>query len=259
MAKLHHTQTTKLEALGASAIWNEDREVFQGSFDKDKRGIDFAAPEAKAFCEVAALNKTCKEEYPALVVSFDTEGGAYALYHSSDDFQNPVHWFEEGQPELTDVLEVVEELELELGTVEYKEVVPQKYKILYAERGNPNHCGDWLALWLSEALTIEGIVEGTTKTGKPSKRKKKSFDLDGFRALLDANGVDMSGKWAHSQARGWQGRFRMNGRQLLEIRILEQNGVLFTAEGEQIQAPAQWLQDIAERHGTLDLDEDEQE
>ena len=83
-------------------------------------------------------------------------------------------------------------------------VVKEKYRAIYAERGHPAHCGDWLAEILNNlCLTKEGI------------------DIVRFQAIMEANDVNMS-KYKTS-GNGWQGRYRMTGRNLLAKK-------LFTAE-----------------------------
>lgn len=101
-------------------------------------------------------------------------------------------------------------------------VVPEHYKRLYAERGDRNHCGDWLAVFLAGKFAG---VDGR-------------FAWQPFQIFLEENGVDLVGKWASlptSGQKGWEGRYRMNGRQKLERKILE-NGVL-VYKGDEVEVP----------------------
>lgn len=105
-------------------------------------------------------------------------------------------------------------------------VVSERYRALYAEMGHPTHCGDWLAVTLNN-LVIVG----------------KHTDLEYFERICEANGVDMS-KY-NKTSPGWQGRFRMTGRNLLAKKVYLAGGELKVPKGEGIEimkAPAEWLQ-----------------
>jgi hypothetical protein len=101
-----------------------------------------------------------------------------------------------------------------------KSVVARKYKIGYAERAITargkkgvdkrvlaDSNGDWLAAELAALI-------------HPNKRKP--CDLDTLRAILSANGVDYSNLPVGTP--NWQGRFSMNGRQMLRTAIAEADG-----------------------------------
>ena len=79
-------------------------------------------------------------------------------------------------------------------------VVKDKYRAIYAERGHPAHCGDWLATILNNLC----IANGQT-------------DMERVKAIYEANGVNMS-KYKTS-GNGWQGRYRMTGRNLLARKL----------------------------------------
>jgi len=59
-----------------------------------------------------------------------------------------------------------------------------------------------------------------------------------FQRLLEANGVDHS-RWTN-RSKGWEGRLRMTGRLALQ-RIVAEAGILKTADGEELEAPAEWV------------------
>lgn len=112
-----------------------------------------------------------------------------------------------------------------------RSVVAVGYKRRYAERAaNAGHkrkaaqrsAWDWLA------ETLAGEVLGA----------KDRLDVDRFLALLDANGVDHS-RW-QNRSKGWEGRLRMTGRLALQ-RVVAEAGVLRTADGEELEAPAAWI------------------
>jgi hypothetical protein len=110
-------------------------------------------------------------------------------------------------------------------------VVRPLYKHRYATRAveagdkrkrAQRSCWDWLAQTIAgEALD-----------------KKDRLDVDRFLALLDANGVDHS-RWTN-RSKGWEGRLRMTGRLALQ-RVVAEAGTLRTADGEELEAPAEWV------------------
>lgn len=134
----------------------------------------------------------------------------------------------------------------EIDAARPKSVVSSKYKRGYAERALAargkkgvdkrvvaDSNGDWLALELAALI-------------RPTKKAKT--DLDFFRAILDANGVDYSKLPVGTP--NWQGRFRMNGGQMLRNRVAEADGefVVPAFEGQHTQtdettlhAPRSWV------------------
>ena len=138
-------------------------------------------------------------------------------------------------PELADIFEACEAMELdpELGADDEEErdsgtVVSDRYKIEYAARGDASNCGDWLARVLP---------------------KIEAADWRDLEALFIANGVEMTGKWAdlpHSGQRGWFGRYRMNGRQKLQIVVLTR-GTIFL-HGSEVKADREWLEATLTKH-----------
>lgn len=202
------------------------------------------ATKAKALRLEAALTA----EYPGVSMDFST-----------DDNGKPSEWlFDAGEhswssedgkvPELADVLEglgeagateedlvgeQVEDEEEVGGKSVVLETYRQQYRVLST---NKQTNGDWLA----ETLTA---LFWDTKAG---------FNVSGFEALLDLNGVDLSAPWAQVLGtKGGAGRFRMNGRQALEKRLCVSE--VFKGLDEP-QTPlnsaefAAWLADAKERH-----------
>lgn len=121
-------------------------------------------------------------------------------------------------PELAEILDTAIEMSLELESYEEEEekpsgsVVPEEYRIQYKEKSsNGQTCGDWLA---------EFLVGQT--------HNAQGFNVEDFTAILNANGVDMTAKWAklpESGQPGWTGRYRMNGRQVLERLVAERGWI----------------------------------
>ena len=110
-------------------------------------------------------------------------------------------------------------------------VVGVGYKTRYAKRASEagvarkaaqRSAWDWLA------QTIAGECLG----------EKDRISIERFLALLDANGVDHS-RWTNRN-KGWEGRLRMTGRLALQ-RVVAEAGVLQTADGEELEAPAEWV------------------
>lgn len=103
-------------------------------------------------------------------------------------------------------------------------VVGETYRARYAEAGHPNTCGDWLAT----------IIDNICKNNA-------GFDLELFEAVCNANGVSLA-KY-NRETKGWRGRLRMTGRNLL-AKIVFINGELRLPEtingGEPYKAPGDW-------------------
>jgi hypothetical protein len=108
-------------------------------------------------------------------------------------------------------------------------VVKTSYKKAYAARAAAEggtkiaqrSCWDWLA----QTLAGEVLVEGKFHEAK-------------LRSLLDANGVRHE-HW-NNRNKGWEGRLRMTGRLALQ-KVVAKNGILRTADGEELEAPAEWI------------------
>lgn len=177
------------------------------------------------------LHTTLLAEYPKLVLEaiegdeiedhevYKAECGGFTVTH--EDAEEPVY---EGDkvPELAEILDTAMDLGLNLeGDEEEDEkpsgsVVPEEYRIQYKEKSsNGQTCGDWLAEFLV----------GQTHGGS-------GFNVEDFTHILNRNNVDMTAKWAklpESRQPGWIGRYRMNGRQVLERLVAERgwiNGIV---------------------------------
>lgn len=148
-------------------------------------------------------------------------------------------------PSLSDLLETITGEAAEDGDEDEGKgsVVPAKYKKRYAEQSPDRKvdCGDWLADQLAH-FCIVPVTEG---------KKKTMTDLDRFEDIVTANGVD--GKVMSSlrtERPGWQGRFRMTGRNLL-VPLVATKGILIVPEGHnadetlELKAPKQWCTENA--------------
>jgi hypothetical protein len=110
-------------------------------------------------------------------------------------------------------------------------VVGVAYKTRYATRASEGGIARKAAQrsawdWLAQTIAGECLD------------KKDRISIERFLALLDANGVDHS-RWTNRN-KGWEGRLRMTGRLALQ-RVVAEAGVLQTADGEELEAPAEWV------------------
>jgi len=104
-------------------------------------------------------------------------------------------------------------------------VVSDRYRTIYAEKGHPTHCGDWLAVTLNNILV-----------------NKAGTNIELFETICNMNGVSLD-KYDRTK-RGWEGRLRMTGRNLLAKAVYIAGGKLIVPSGEEtetFQAPADWM------------------
>jgi hypothetical protein len=108
-----------------------------------------------------------------------------------------------------------------------KSVVKAEYRIRYAEAGHPAHCGDELAVLINHLCLPE----------------KGEFDVARFEVICKANEVDLS-KYNRT-TKGWQGRLRMTGRNILAGRVFANGGVVKTGGLEmaepEYKLSAEWM------------------
>jgi hypothetical protein len=104
-------------------------------------------------------------------------------------------------------------------------VVTNRYRAKYTESGHPTHCGDQLANLLNQFC-----------------QNRAGTNLGIFEAICAANGVSLV-KYNRT-AKGWQGRLRMTGRNLLSKRLIATGGKLMMPEGwipEYYQLDEDWV------------------
>lgn len=259
--QIHHATAKKaaenniaLEIIeGATPELDFARAIVEG--DKRKGLLkQIEARDPKEALKAAMLQKTFMAEYPALSIVCSTAG--LQVWHTVD--QNPTeisplspnNW--DAVPTLAEILDRCQELGLdpEVGYDPDKNrpCAPlEKYKNVYAERGNRDHCGDWLATFL--------------KSRKDLVDADGAFDVVAFEALLKENGVDMDGKWAkclhdeNYRSHGWKGRFRMHGRQKLELIVARVGHVVIN--GDTFDAPIEALEALLEKHPNVEAEWEE--
>lgn len=199
------------------------------------------------------LATALRAEYPALTLKAFTEETDHPDFESAlkgwivnhTDAEGEVHaiWYGAKVPELAELLDICQEegYDPEEGAEEEEEetlsgsVVKEAYRAKYKEvSSNGQTCGDWLA---------ERMVDDTSNgDGK--------LMVDALIELFEVNGLDMGAKWAlarNTQTRGWQGRFRMSGRIVLE-KAVTLTGVYSDPDGVQINPPAEWLEEMRAKH-----------
>lgn len=227
---IHHATLKKAEKLGI--ILTEKNGVVEAHWPKGNRRI--SASDAKVALNMGLLLARFGLEYPGVKVTgidmYEIQVGEHNVMEGIDG-SDPIDDI------FSDALEAIEELglleEAEGGPEPEWDVVPAHYKKMYAERGNRDHCGDWLAKFL------EGKFRDTD--GK--------FDPESYETFLADNGVDLDGKWVGlktSDTRGSIGRYRMNGRQRLEKVISVTETLKY--HGEPVEIPADALAYIKAKH-----------
>lgn len=207
------------------------------------------ATRAKAERLVAML----AAEYPRLTLAvaesdepidhevYETEAVGFEVYIDEEE----VVWEGPKVPELADILDACAEQEIDPTETDEDEeeepeltgsIVPNKYRAAYREVSSTGQCnGDWLAEQLAaDTLDAEG-----------------KLDLNGLIAVYEANELDLNAKWAvarFAQTRGWQGRFRMSGRVVLE-KAVALRGTYITVSGAPVVPSAEWLEQMEAKHG----------
>ena len=182
-------------------------------------------------------------EYPALSLEGETDGLIVTEYRVIAGGETIVS--EAGVPDISDILDACEENGIDPEEAPEAEaddegervpssVVPAEYAQRYREASSTGTtCGDWLAEILVELTTVG-----------------KRLNVEILTAIFAANGLDMTAKWARlplTGARGWQGRYRMNGRQVLE-RIVSERGYLVGPDGVRHEVPADAMAVLRVRH-----------
>lgn len=197
------------------------------------------ATKAKALRLQAAF----EADYPALRLEPIVEGGVLVgwLFIHTGEVQEETDVLQVSKlPDLQDVLEACDEMDLdpELGFEEEEQpgsIVDEHYRVHYREVSSTKRSnGDWLAEWLADHTLASDL--------------KLSFEA--LEAIFSANGLDLTAPWARAaetQSKGWQGRYRMNGRQVLE-RIVALNGFVKAADGTVHEVPAEDLAILRGKH-----------
>jgi len=206
------------------------------------------------------MHHATKAKAEKIVAMLAAEYPCVRLHAAFDDASHLTHWtvdFVQGPddgdpetvletegksvPEIADILVAVEEAGFDPEQAIEDEddgpsgsVVPDEYRARYREASESGQsCGDWLA------NTLELQTHGAD-----------GFDVEAFTEVLVVNGVPFDGKWAslpESGQKGWVGRYRMNGRQMLE-KIVAFSGQFKTLDGLTLTVPARDLAILQQKH-----------
>lgn len=203
----------------------------------------FVAPDVQEAFSAALMAKMLKLEYGLVLtqrfkakepVGYEIKG--LGKYDTLPNYSEVVdaHTAKTSKPV---VIETTEETDEEEDSEEpiRGTVVKDTYKVLYAERGNPRHCGDWLA----------GILENQFNRIHDGRRDAR-FDRDLFLDMLELNGINTNAKWAMSTTPGWQGRLRMTGRLQLENLIIK-TGKIMLSKNQTVTAPEDFVKHLIAR------------
>ncbi len=192
------------------------------------------------------LATTLEAEYGRLSLGVATDDNdvvtGWVVTFAADTDEEQEVYSGDKVPSLAVVLDICAEEGIDPTPAEEEEaprvsgsVVPEKYRSEYrvnSTTGRSN--GDWLA----EQLAIDTLDA------------KGNLNMDDFVAVLERNAVPLTGKWAQLRfggGRGWQGRFRMNGRQVLE-KLVTKTRAYVDATGTTLRPSDEWLADMAAKH-----------
>lgn len=227
---IHHATIAKAEKNGVILRENEDDiSVIEAHIPEVNRTI--SGKVVKTVLAAAMLERRFAKEYPLLRCVPDDTKVVIAVMKGDDahdiglEFEND----DDQDAMFADVLEYCSENGIDVeGDADEQEdevtgsVVKDRYKKLYAERGDATNCGDWLAVTLKHWCHVAADKETGRKAG---------FDIDRFELILTANGVDISNSKAfQNRTRGWQGRARMTGRRLLLTACKDAEALVIPAE-----------------------------
>lgn len=233
---IHHATTKRAATLGIILTDEGDTALALHA----ERNVRIENEDPKFAVALCALAAKLKVEYPAITISDDGEVEFDDLpadielepdFNEADAYADIIDAYaahEESIAEAGEAEEAVEEDEEEgKGSV-----VPQKYRVEYAARGNADNCGDWLAQYLDGKFTQ--MVPNS---------KKPLFDRAAYIDFLYLNDVEITGKWAQTNNNGL---FRMSGRNRLEVMVAF-NGVVRDLNGIVIP-DALWLDMVRDKH-----------
>lgn len=110
-------------------------------------------------------------------------------------------------------------------------IITNRYRAKYSESGHPTHCGDELTIFLNELCA-----------------NKAGTNLELFEAICELNGVRLD-KYNRT-SKGWQGRLRMTGRNLLAKKVKNNGGRLILPEllGNDHQFSENWIAEAERKY-----------
>lgn len=226
---IHHATLKKAEKFGI--ILTEQGEQVQANWPKLNRQI--TSDSAKHSLEAMLLQQRFGEEYPLIYVDCNSE--TIGVAHIKDDKATTLYTSPWDDHHIDDAftlaLEEAAELDIDLSHEDDEEtthtVVPRKYKERYKERGNPDHCSDWLADLL------------TDYTGTKNEKGKRVTDIDAMQNIAQINGIDRD--WPNLN----NGQRAMNWRNMLRKRVFDAQ--VLVLPDEEAVPPQEWLDAMAKR------------
>jgi len=108
-------------------------------------------------------------------------------------------------------------------------VVTNRYRAVYSEFGHPTHCGDEFAVLLNNLCL-----------------NKAGVNIELFEAICRANNVNLA-RYDRTH-KGWQGRLRMTGRNLLAKQVRKNGGWLRMPDGDDYKLSADWMQQAEQKY-----------
>lgn len=249
---IHHATAKRAEDNGIIMSIAEDTGIIGAQAADKHSNVSIGHASAKVALDAAILARTLEAEYPAIGIENatdkdgDPDHAAGLVLRATEDGTEIATYADGVIPGLAEVLDAAieagidpeEGAEDDTGPVV---VVAPKYKQRYADGGHPEHCGDWLAYQLEGAFATSSINE--------KGKAVEAFDVEAFTGCLTDNGIALEGKWAAlptSGQPGWQGRYRMNGRQKLERQVAACGELVL--HGETIEVPEEALEVLRAKH-----------
>ncbi len=250
---IHHKISSRAKASGIEfEEINLNGEPIGVTAIHDDSGCQISHADPKHALAMCLTLKMISIEYPAVLVSQDKladglTGIAYTFIAQANvgGKLKTIHTFEARNAEdlkdaCYDAIHNAQEAGVETETDEDEEekptssVVPVRYRELYRRVSDGTNCGDWLATTLNESCK-DGIG------------KRAPFKIDVFHHILMLNGVNLTGAWVTNRNNGWQGRYRMTGRNML-TKIVAGTGILLVGHPEtpddvkELTAPQAWIE-----------------
>ena len=183
--KIHHNTLRRAASLGFTMTLTATALTIEGEIENGVIStLTFPVDKsAKVALEEAVAARAAHAPKPARArrVDADEDGEEEDMEDEAEDEAEDDMGDEADEVEVADAIDEAEEGSL-TGSV-----VKDKYREIYRARGNPDHCGDDLALKLAEVL---------------------KGDIDRLRLLAETHGIDFARY--ETGTRGWQGRARMS-------------------------------------------------
>lgn len=226
---IHHTKIKRALEIGCYLSQVSDKkyriywtqgslELFAASPDEAiSKMIEAQSTEPETYSDISGVPRDGGEAYKQGVPASDCP-----FAEESDDFSR---WNDEWDRAADEATEI-ETREKKPGSV-----VRSEYRARYSESGHPTNCGDDLAVLLNNLCL-----------------NKAGVNLELFEAICAANEVDLK-KYDRTK-RGWQGRLRMTGRNLLSKVVKENGGLVKMPPGyepEHYQMDANWVEEATRK------------